>query len=91
MATFYQLSAQGVLHRMEAGHAGAGASNPIPAKLVTLSKYELCDLPGCFGTKHEAEVGGALKAQAVEDAEEAERASPKRRTRRIDHGVQAAE
>lgn len=53
---YYQLSAEGVLHKMEAGHAGEGASNPMSAKLITLSKYELCG--HCFGSK--AEVGGAL-------------------------------
>ncbi len=53
---FYQLSAEGVLHKMEAGHAGEGASNPLDSRLVSLSKYELCG--HCFGSK--AEVGGAL-------------------------------
>lgn len=86
MSRYFQLSANGQLHRMEAGHAGAGASNPIPAKLVTLDKYELCNLPQCFGTKHE--VGGALKVEAEDPPKAAERSKGRRR---VAHGVQADE
>jgi len=105
MQRYYQLSAQGVLHKMEAGHAGAGASNPIKAELVTLSKYELCDLPSCFGGgKYEAssaEVGGELAANATssgkdatEDAEEGVTtpfSKVKANRKRVAHGVTAEE
>lgn len=96
MPRFFQLSAAGQLHRMEAGHAGAGASAPIREDLLTLSKYELCNLPSCFGKK--SEVGGALAVApepAAPDAPEPDAQSDTdeepRRSRRISHGVQGGE
>ena len=83
---YAQLSASGQLHRMEAGHAGAGASNPMDMSLLTLSKYELCNLPNCFGTK--GEIGGAIPKDEPKDDEVAGRLP---RTRRISHGVRSAE
>lgn len=90
MGDFYQLSATGQLHRMEAGHAGAGASSPIPARLVSLDRYELCNLPSCFGHKDRS-VGGALAEAEAKPAEDAEEAEKTPRRRRLSHGVRAEE
>lgn len=96
MPQFYQLSANGQLHKMEAGHAGAGASNPMPANLITLSKYELCDQPSCFGKKKGGPVGGALVEKPAQDAEDGQAdgdgaKEEKPRRRRVAHGVQSDE
>lgn len=83
---YYQLSATGTLHKMEAGHAGEDASNPMDASLISLDRYDLCG--HCFGSK--ATVGGALNEQPAADAEEGVR-KPRRRGRALAHGVQSAE
>lgn len=64
---YVQLSATGELHRMEAGHAGKNASNPMPGDLITISKYRLCG--HCFPEGEKA--AKADKAEVKEAKAEA--------------------
>lgn len=79
---FVQLSSTGQLHRMEAGHAGSNASAPIDIRLVTLSKYDLCNLPGCWPKDRLAPLASAPGEPAQRTAQ-----SGSRRNTRHHRGV----